>query len=207
MQWDLVRFRFATHSIGHRDTHTHFRYSTFVCLVFADIYSRVLYCGIMDPNTPIQEKQFILREYNKYMSSPHLPLRVLCFVCMDSSSLIEQTHKREANLCPRVDTHRPYRLAHAPTAEVEPTDCFHTETKRIAKLLTTCLVMIELKKRTTFPSPAERRFHIQREDELYFSSLAAAIELLQQLTNKWGMYVYSCHLVFVRDDIIIMNII
>ncbi len=40
-----------------------------VCLVVAAIYSRVLYCGIVDPNASIEEKQSILHEYNKYITS------------------------------------------------------------------------------------------------------------------------------------------
>ncbi len=92
MQWDLVsrlqRIQSATDTLTSDVPLLH-------CLVFADIYSRVLYCGIMDPNTPIQEKHFILREYNKYMSSP-IPyhLRALCLFAW-SHLLSSNKHTKE----------------------------------------------------------------------------------------------------------------
>ncbi len=79
-----LHYTHTHHYTTHTHTHTHTHTSThaqiitlYVCLVgwlvgwlIAAIYSRVLYCGILDPNTSIEEKQFILHEYNKYIQCP-----------------------------------------------------------------------------------------------------------------------------------------
>ncbi len=76
-------------------------------LPFAVVYTRVMWCGILDPNIPTEEKQAILFEYNKYSPFPSSMSQSLCWhqttqtvhwtcalVCVD----ISRTYSRQTAL-------------------------------------------------------------------------------------------------------------
>ncbi len=56
-------------------THLNIRFNSIVSTLssvssfIADIYSRVLWCSMLDPIISIEEKQSILCEYNEYLPS------------------------------------------------------------------------------------------------------------------------------------------
>ncbi len=143
----------------------------------ADIYSRVLWCSMVDPISSIEEKQSILCEYNEYLPSLSLslPLSTLTMIYSLERNLIFSPTNSKEPLCPRVDKNRPYLLAHRTAIDMD--------IKNIVKLRSACHLMVELKKRTTSHTPSS-----PEADKSFFSSLAFGIGFLQQLFNGWSMF-------------------
>ncbi len=183
--------RNITHTHTHTHTYTHKSLtsalaSLYVCLVgglFGCLQLSIQECCIVAfwiPTLP-------LKKNNPFFTNTTSILQVTPLVSLTPHrvSSNKQTN-RNVNLCPRVDTHRSYRLAHTPTPDMDQADSYQTGVNSIAKLLTTCHVMVAMKKSTSSPLPSAGRSLTQR-DESFFSSLAAAIKLLEQLTHEWGM--------------------
>ncbi len=102
------------------------------------------------------------------------------------------------NLHPRGQTHRSNRSALPSTIIVDQIANYKGELKSIAKLLATCHLMVEMKKRPTphtapVPSPSPSS-SASDDDKSFFSSLSFAIEFLQHLFAGWSTC--TLHLLF-----------
>ncbi len=98
------------------------------------------------------------------------------------SLLTSHQTNSKVNRYPRIDRYTPFLLAQK---SIPVTDNFMSVIKTLAKLLTTCHVMLEMRKDTT-PVRTPSGSLTQKEKE-FFSSLATAIELLEQFSNESSM--------------------
>ncbi len=143
-------------------------------LSIADIYSRVLWCSMLDPIISIEEKQSILCEYNEYPPSFSALYTLILIYSLERNLTFALTNSKEPG-CPRVDAHRPYLLAQRTAIDMD--------IKNIVKVRSACHLMMELKKRTISHTPSS-----PEADKSFFSSIAFGMDFLQQLFNGWSMF-------------------